>query len=112
MALDAQVLSGGSVEQRTRLDQIHEAGGTRIAVVSVPTGWRDRRWSGEREYWVICSCGWTSLPFSHMPREIDCEACDALAAGRRNFEDFAQLAAERGHRIERELQLVRGGEGR
>ena len=86
-------------------DRLLQAGGTRIAVISVPTGWKDERWSGERDFYIVCSCNWTSLPFSHMPREIVCEACEVRADGRRNFEDFAALAAVRGHRIERELQL-------
>ena len=81
-----------------------EAGGRRLALVSVPTGWKD-----ERDFYVVCSCGWCSLPYVSRPREIECEACAVLAEGRRHFEDFAGRAAIRGHRIEWQGELVQTG---
>ena len=99
MLSNPQVLSERDFHLEHRIQQ---AGGTRIAVISVPTGWKD-----ERDTYVVCSCGWCSLPYVAVPREIVCEACDTLADGRRNFEDFAARAASRGHRIERQFELAR-----
>lgn len=46
------------------------------------------------DYFVICACGWCSLPLVAKPDVVVCEACDVLAAGRRAY---ARYCAPRLH---------------
>ena len=48
-----------------------------IRVESFPDGFEGR------DYYVICGCGWVSLPLAEMPsdRQLVCEACEAMAHG-------------------------------
>ena len=55
------------------------------------------------DYFVICACGWCSLPLVAKPDVVVCEACDVLAAGRRAY---ARYCAPRLEATEdRELRL-------
>ena len=67
-----------------------------LRLVSVPTGW-----SEERDYYLLCSCGWCSLPYVQPPAKRVCEACEALADGRRVFSKFfAPQSGKHGYQVE------------
>jgi len=76
----------------------------RRVLVRVPDGY------GACDYFVICGCGWCSLPLVEQPEALVCEACDDLAHGRLMFARwFAPNAARFGYVTERVLDLADGG---
>lgn len=64
-----------------------------------------------RDYYLMCGCGWWSLPHWRMfePREIRCEVCVAKLAGRDNFQLFATGAVKRGCFVVGQVELPEGG---
>jgi len=81
------------------VDQIRDgrrerSGTTRQQVVMVPDGY------GGNDCYIVCACGWCSLPLVERPREVVCEACEVLAEGREHFARwFAPNAARFGQTV-------------
>lgn len=48
-------------------------------VEPVATGYSD-----EVDHYVVCECGWVSLPACEWPRRVSCELCEVRAEGERN----------------------------
>lgn len=67
-----------------------------MAVLSVPCS--PAYPSGAQDFYILCGCGWCSLPLVAMPAlgRVRCEACDVRRQGRENFGRFAIDAAQRG----------------
>lgn len=54
-------------------------------VETVATGYQD-----EVDHYVVCECGWVSLPLCEWPRRLECEACEVRAEGEHNRMAFRQ----------------------
>lgn len=77
------------------------AGGHVLQVISVPANPLVYG-QGARDSYVVCGCGWASLPFIG-PRSVSrlsCDACDERADGQRNFRVLVADAAAAGYRVE------------
>lgn len=63
--------------------------------------------AGARDFYLMCGCGWWSLPHWRMftAREIRCEVCAAKRAGRDNFTLFATGAVKRGCVVLKQIEL-------
>ena len=67
-----------------------------LRLVSVSTGY-----GAELDFYLLCSCGWCSLPYVEPPVKRVCEACKELAEGRRIFKQvFAPQSAKHGYQVE------------
>ena len=67
-----------------------------LKLLSVPTGYGD-----EKDYYLLCDCGWCSLPHVQMPARLICDACKELADGRRMYEQFfVPQAGQHGYQVE------------
>ena len=76
---------------------------TTIRLLSVPTGGED-----ERDYWLVCDCGWVSHGHWEAPSVWSCDACEAKAEGRGNRRRLAEAIGRHGHRVEGERYVTRG----
>lgn len=69
-------------------------------VIAVPSGEHDGTGEPLYDYYVLCACGWCSLPDIVRPLHAHCEACEARARGHRNFEEFfVPQAGRRGYAV-------------
>lgn len=67
-----------------------------LKLLSVPTGYGE-----EKDYYLLCECGWCSLPHVQLPAKLVCEACKELADGKRAFDlFFTPQAGQHGYQVE------------